>query len=123
MTTQTDSTASVVLKDALTAAIGDFLPKPTSLSEGQVEASSSIWTSGDQKNDAGIWEASPGTFTARRDGYHEICQILSGRATIEATGEEPFEIAAGDTFVMPAGWTGTWHVHETMRKVYVTITL
>ena len=123
MSTPENDTASAVLKDALTAQIGAFAPKPTSTSDGQVEASSSLWKSGDTKSDAGIWEASPGTFTARRDGYHEICQILSGRATIEPTGEEPFDIAAGDTFVTPSGWTGTWHVHETMRKVYVTITV
>lgn len=25
----------------------------------------------------------------------------------------------GNTAVFPAGWTGTWEIHETVRKLYV----
>jgi hypothetical protein len=45
--------------------------------------------------------------------------ILSGRMTVTADGGEPFEIGPGDTAVFPLGWTGTWQIHETIRKLYV----
>lgn len=69
--------------------------------------------------ETGIWEAGPGEFAATRVGYHEVCQILSGRATITEENGTVLELAAGDLFVTPAGWRGTWLVHETLRKVYV----
>ena len=25
----------------------------------------------------------------------------------------------GDTAVFPCGWTGTWRIHDTIRKLYV----
>jgi uncharacterized cupin superfamily protein len=36
----------------------------------------------------------------------------------EAAGE-PADIGPGDTAVFPRGWTGTWQIHETIRKLYV----
>jgi uncharacterized cupin superfamily protein len=35
-----------------------------------------------------------------------------------ADGGEPAEIGTGDMAVFPKGWTGTWDIHETVRKVY-----
>ena len=35
------------------------------------------------------------------------------------SGGEPSEIGPGDTAVFPRGWTGTWQIHETIRKLYV----
>jgi len=28
------------------------------------------------------------------------------------------ELGAGDMAVFPKGWSGTWDIHETIRKVY-----
>ena len=28
------------------------------------------------------------------------------------------ELGAGDMAVFPKGWSGTWDIHETVRKVY-----
>jgi hypothetical protein len=40
----------------------------------------------------------------------------------EATGEEMathgVELWVDDMAVFPKGWTGTWELHETVRKVY-----
>lgn len=112
---------SIVLKHATSAAVGEFKPKPTALTEGLEEASREVWSAAGGQFNAGIWEATPGSFTATRAGYHEVCQILSGRVTIEVEGEDPIELVAGDTFVTPSGWKGIWHVHETVRKTYVII--
>ncbi|WP_042434667.1 cupin domain-containing protein [Streptacidiphilus anmyonensis] len=113
---------AVVLHRAEKAELGAFAPKPTSTTEGQQEALCTVWTA-PEGVEAGVWEATPGRFTATREGYHEVCQILSGRATVTPTGGEPVEIGPGDTLVTPAGWTGVWEVHETLRKTYVTIDL
>ncbi|MFT4232723.1 MAG: cupin domain-containing protein [Leucobacter sp.] len=101
------------------ADLGPHAPKPTALTEGLTEASSTVWASG--RIDTGLWECTPGDFTAERSGYTEICTILSGRVTIEVDGEEPEEFGPGDVMVMPSGWKGVWRVHEPLRKHYTTI--
>jgi uncharacterized cupin superfamily protein len=108
---------AIVLKGAQSADLGAFAPKQTSLT-GQEEAALAVWSAVGGA-EAGIWEATPGTFTARRDGYHEVCQILAGRATLTPEGGTPVTVGPGDTLVTPAGWVGVWEVHETLRKTYV----
>lgn len=107
------------LHDANAAPIGAHAPKPTAVTAGLTEAARSIWAEGGV--DTGIWECTPGVFTAARVGYSEICTILAGRVTIEVEGEAPEEFGPGDVMVMPSGWTGVWRVHEPLRKHYTTI--
>jgi len=66
---------------------------------------------------AGIWSATRGTWRVRYT-EHELCHLLAGRIVIVSTDGERCEFAAGDTFVVPAGFTGTWEVIEDCRKVY-----
>lgn len=101
------------------ADLGPHAPKPTSIEGEQTEAAISVWQAGGI--DTGLWECTPGVFTAERNGYSEICTILSGRVTIEVVGAEPEEFGPGDVMVMPSGWRGTWRVHEPLRKHYTTI--
>lgn len=100
--------------------LGDHAPKPTTLTPGQTEADTVIWAEG--KVDTGLWECTAGDFTAERNGYTEICTILSGRVTLEVDGQEPEEFGPGDVMVMPSGWKGVWRVHEPLRKHYTIIT-
>lgn len=111
--------ATVAALAPLARDLGPFAPKPTALEEGVLEASDSLWSI--PGVDAGYWECTPGRFSATREGYAEVCQFLSGRVTIEVEGEEPVTFGAGDTLVTPSGWRGVWHVHETVRKLYVII--
>jgi uncharacterized cupin superfamily protein len=112
---------TVHLLDAVRTHVGDFRPKPTALDSAPQEALRTVWASPDGLTQTGVWECTPGSFTATRDGYHEICQILTGRATIVAGSGEVVEVSGGDTLVTPAGWRGTWTVHETLRKQYVIV--
>jgi uncharacterized cupin superfamily protein len=96
-------------------------PKATSL-DGQTESIASIWTSEDGVVETGVWECTPGVFTARRDGYDEVAVILSGSATVVSDAGETAELGPGSTLITPAGWTGTWTVHEQIRKVFVVRT-
>jgi uncharacterized cupin superfamily protein len=97
-------------------------PKPTSLN-GQTESSLTLWESPDGHVQFGVWECSPGTFTARRDGYDEVAQIVLGTATVTSDAGDTHELAPGSVFVTPAGWSGTWTIHETVRKTYVVRTI
>jgi uncharacterized cupin superfamily protein len=115
---------TVLMRNAPAHLIESFAPKPTTLTPGQREGVRPFWSAPGATPgpiDTGIWEAEPGSFTATRDGYHELCYLLTGSVTLVEDGEQPIEVGAGDLFVTPAGWRGTWHVHETVRKLYVII--
>ena len=96
--------------------------KPTSLT-GQTESSLTLWESPDGHAQLGVWECSPGTFMARRDGYDEIAHIVFGTATVTSEAGDISELGPGSAFVTPAGWSGTWTIHETVRKTYVVRTI
>lgn len=105
-----------------TADLGPHTAKPTSLDGEQTEATLPVWSGGTGGGiETGLWECTPGVFTAERNGYTEICTILSGRVIIEVDGAEPEEFGPGDIMVMPSGWKGTWRVLEPVRKHYTTI--
>lgn len=106
--------------DAAAVALGEPRPKATALTHGQTEADLSVWSDA-AGNEVGYWECTPGRFSARRDGFTEICQILSGWATLHPAGDEPVEIGPGSTLVTPSGWIGDWDVHETIRKLFVIV--
>jgi len=121
MTIAPSPTALLALAGAVTADLGAHAPKPTTLTPGQTEAAVTLWASEDGRYEAGIWEATPGDFPSVREGFHEVCQLLAGSVTIDSTDGTTTELRAGDLFVTPEGWTGTWRVHETLRKAWVTI--
>lgn len=112
---------ATIMSDATTASPGEHTPKETSSTPGQTAASLRLWAREGHKT--GIWEVTPGTFTSTRPGYDEICQILSGTATIVEEDGTSFEVGPGTLFVTPDGWTGTWTVHETLRKMWVVTDL
>ena len=113
-----ETVATVGITNTTALAMPDSKPKPTS-STGQVESVLELWASADGSFETGYWECDPGTFTATRDGYDEVAQIISGSATVTGDDGLVVELVAGSTIVTPAGWSGTWLVHETMRKLYV----
>lgn len=96
--------------------LGEWASKPTAITDGVMERSLTIWDV--PGIEVGLWECTPGTFTARRDNYTESCVVLAGHVTLEDSGGS-VEYRPGDVLVTPMGWVGIWHVHETVRKVYV----
>ena len=61
----------------------------------------------------------------RRDGYDEVFCVLSGHATIQIDGTDgpgqSFDLRHGSVLLTPAGLTGRWLVHETIRKAYTIV--
>jgi hypothetical protein len=113
-------TRAIVVSDVTTTDAGDHKAKATAELEGQTESSRTVWESAEGIR-SGVWEVTPGSFRSTRPQYHEMCQIVSGSATIEEEDGTTFEVQAGSLFITPEGWTGRWTVHETLRKAWVVI--
>jgi uncharacterized protein len=67
---------------------------------------------------AGIWHSSPGTWRVRYS-ENEFCHLTRGRVRIEDEQGRAWTFQSGDTFVIPAGFAGTWQVLEPTSKLYV----
>jgi uncharacterized cupin superfamily protein len=102
-----------------TVALPQPQPKPTSRT-GQMESTLSMWEAGPDTS-TGVWECEPGEFSAVRDTCTEVCQILSGTATVHGEDGTSVRVAAGSLLVLPIGWRGTWVIHEKIRKTYVLV--
>jgi uncharacterized cupin superfamily protein len=72
-------------------------------------------TSSDGRMLSGFWEATPGTYHATYD-KHEFVHLIAGKITITPDGGEPVHVAAGDAFVVEAGFKGNWVIEEAVRK-------
>ncbi|WP_121062629.1 cupin domain-containing protein [Chachezhania antarctica] len=113
----TDLSAFTALADT---PLGPFASKPTTLTDEQEEASAMLWQAPDGHMKIGVWECTPGHFTADRTAAGEYCHILSGRASVtNADGSGAREIGPGDLLVLPKGWSGEWVIHEHMRKLFL----
>ena len=66
---------------AMSLDVGRFSPKPGSSTPGQQEALVYLIGNAASAVKAGVWECTPGRFTVNR-ATTEICEILSGRATL-----------------------------------------
>jgi uncharacterized protein len=110
-------TVTPFLADAAAAKLEDWGPLGEATGEPMVTSGTTIWK-GEGDQETGIWEctAGPSRWTLETN---EFVQILSGRMTVTPDGGEATDIGPGDTAVFPRGWTGTWQIHETIRKVYV----
>ena len=99
--------------------LGDLADKPTALTEGQQEASTPLFTSPDGKLSIGIWECTPGRFTADRSQTTEFCYFLQGRIRMTRTDGTTEDLGPDDSLLLEKGWTGEWEILEHTRKVYV----
>lgn len=78
----------------------------------------SLWK-GEGDQSAGVWEctAGPSHWTLETN---EFVYVMSGSMTVTSDGDgEPVTLKAGDTILIPRGWSGAWEIHETLRKLYV----
>jgi len=99
--------------------LGPFAPKPTSIEGDQREAAATLFASPDGRLKIGVWECTPGRFTASRETNSETCYILMGRVSLHGPDGKAKEVGAGEMLVLPKGWRGEWTIHETTRKLYI----
>ena len=69
-----------------------------------------------------IWECTEGKWNADYSGKNEFCHILSGKVVLTDEAGSSSTFSAGDSFVIPRGFVGTWEVLEPVRKLYVIVT-
>ena len=96
-----------------------FAPKPTSFEGDQQEASVALFTSADGRVEIGVWECTPGSFTADRSQSSEFCHFISGKIEMTHADGSKVQLGAGDAIALPLGWKGEWRVIEQVRKLYV----
>ena len=66
---------------------------------------------------AGRWSSTPGTWRVRYT-EHELCVMVTGRVIIKSDDGTECPFAAGDAFIVPAGFSGSWTVLEDCTKIY-----
>lgn len=69
----------------------------------------------------GIWEAGIGKLVLDNFPFTEYVLMISGSVVVTEKDGASKTFKAGDTFVIPKGWSGVWNVQERMKKQIVRI--
>ena len=76
-----------------------------------------FYTSDDGKYFTGLWGSSPGKWRMTYS-EEETCTLLEGVVVLTGKDGVAHTYHAGDSFVIPRGFDGTWETVETCKKVY-----
>ena len=68
-----------------------------------------------------FWEGDPGAVHLGPWPYDEVCVLVSGRVALVDDEGGRREFRAGDAFVIPRSFSGTWETIEPTRKVFVAV--
>ena len=71
-----------------------------------------------QRFSTGIWQSEIGKWKINYT-EEEFCQLLEGVSVITDADGNAVTVSAGENFVIPSGFVGTWEVIETTKKIYV----
>ena len=71
--------------------------------------------------ETGVWRCTEGGWTIASFSVDEVMVILSGRVRLTASDGTVNELAKGDMFFVPKGWSGRWDTLEEMEKAYVIV--
>lgn len=82
-----------------------------------VQAVANAYSTPDDRFHCGVWEGGVGAWRVHYT-EHEFCHLLSGRVRLRGDDGGETVLEAGQSFVVPAGFSGTWEVLETARKLY-----
>ena len=121
--------ASIVMIEAIVPRIVDFANAPSETTVSRPSADNLL--AGDPQTTArnyfsdsggrffaGVWESTPGRWRVRYT-ENEFCHLTRGRIRIADASGQQWSFKAGDSFVIPAGFSGTWEVIEPTAKLYV----
>ena len=99
--------------------LGPVAPKPTSIEGNQMEAAVTLASHDGGRVEIGVWECSPGRFTADRSTSAEFCHFISGLVEMTHADGRKQRLGPGDAIDLPLGWKGEWRVIKHVRKLYV----
>ena len=113
------SIASVVDFSTANTQAERFSPAPEKVLKGSPEqVIHNHYDSPCGQMNAGVWEGAVGQWTVNYT-EHEYCEIVQGVSVLRDHEGNAKTLRAGDRFVIPAGFKGTWEVLEQCRKIYV----
>lgn len=113
------SIESIVDFSAVSTEAERYRPAPEKILKGDPEQTLyNHYNSPCGQMSAGVWEAEPGQWKVSFT-EHEYCEIVQGVSVLRDEDGNAKTLRAGDRFVIPAGFTGTWEVLEACRKIYV----
>jgi uncharacterized protein len=78
------------------------------------------YTGEDERLYCGIWESTPGKVAIDYKEW-EFCHFITGTAVLTNEDGRQWRLGAGDAFIIPPGFKGTWETVETVRKHYVIL--
>jgi uncharacterized cupin superfamily protein len=67
---------------------------------------------------AGTWASEPGKWKIAYT-EEEYCELLEGESVITDASGNSKRVRAGDRFVIPRGFTGSWEVVRATKKIFV----
>ncbi|SFU10337.1 cupin domain-containing protein [Sedimentitalea nanhaiensis] len=105
--------------DTVTSAHRRLADLPDRVVQGDPHHTTELrFTSADGALIAGTWTSTPGKWRAfaNRD---EFCVLLSGHVKLISEDGTEQEFRKGDSFLIPNGFHGFWHVLETTTKHFV----
>lgn len=65
---------------------------------------------------AGVWACNAGTLEIRDLAVNEACYLIEGTVVITDEYGHTETFHAGEGFVLPRGFSGTWHMPVAIRK-------
>jgi len=93
-------------------------PAPDRLISGDPRQQVSNYFSDDtQQFHTGVWSSTRGKWRIQYS-ESEFCCLTRGRVVLENLEGKRWEFRAGEGFVVPAGFAGTWEVVEDCTKFY-----
>lgn len=78
------------------------------------------WKGEDDRLYCGIWECSPGKVKVDYSEW-EFCHFIEGKAVLTNEEGETWTLKAGDGFIIPPGFKGTWETVDRVKKHYVIL--
>jgi uncharacterized cupin superfamily protein len=109
--------AHVIAFDTSGAARESRVDDPALVDEPYTSRSWRCFGSADGRALSGIWEAGPHLERCSCD-FDEMCHILEGQVRLTDTAGTAQIFGPGDSFVVAAGFQGTWENLSFVRKVY-----
>jgi uncharacterized cupin superfamily protein len=103
------------LTQAASAELEDWGPLAEATGAPMTTSGIEVWADGERSG--GIWECTPGPSHWTLE-TNEVIHLVAGRMTVTPDGGDALDLGTGDVAVFPLGWSGTWEIHETVRKVY-----
>jgi len=111
--------ATVSTPDFRAAAMAPRTPREGATAGAPTTASRKIYAAGDTS--VGLWACTPGSFPVADRPTTEAFVVTAGSGFLTNADGTATRFEAGDTVVLPKGWSGSWTVLETIEKVWVVV--